>query len=136
MKTKRLVLKVLLLLVFSFISCNKNSDLITKDNNQKNLIVLVKYNVQPSKSDAAIAGLTELIELVKLEPNFVNIKLHIDSKDRSKILLYEEWRDETYYSSTHMNTPHLQKFIGDSRNFLTGPPEISFWKIEKEFKSE
>jgi quinol monooxygenase YgiN len=107
-----------------------------KDNNQKNLIVLVQYKALPLKRGEVIAGLTELIENVKLEPHFVNIKLHVDSKDESKILLYEEWSDETYYNTTHMTTPHLQKFIGDSRTFLAGPPEISQWKIEKEFKSK
>lgn len=108
----------------------------TKDNNQKYLIVLVEYSIQTSKSDVAIARLSELIENVRMEPHFVNIKLHINSKDESKILLYEEWSDATYYNSTHMKTQHLQKFISDSRAFLAGPPNISQWKIEKEFKSE
>jgi len=82
----------------------------------------------------AIAELTKLIEKVKKEPHFINIKLHVDPKDRSNILLYEEWDDETYYNTAHMKTAHLQKFITDSRNFLSGPPEISFWKNESEFE--
>jgi len=134
MKIEKNVLKVLTLVFLSLISCNKKNEIIENENNPKNLIVLVEYKTQPSKSADAIASLTELIENVKLEPNFVNIKLHVDSKDESRILLYEEWSDETYYNSTHMKTPHLQKFIGDSRTFLAGPPEISQWKIEKEFK--
>ena len=32
-----------------------------------------------------------------------------------------------------MQTEHLQKFIEKSNLFLAGPPEISFWKVEKEF---
>ncbi|MET0760021.1 MAG: antibiotic biosynthesis monooxygenase [Flavobacterium sp.] len=106
----------------------------SEDNNK--MIVLVEYKTQPSKSDEAVTSLTELIENVKLEPHFVNIKLHVDPKDKSKILLYEEWGDETYYNSAHMKTPHLQKFMEDSRTFLAGPPKISQWKIEREFKSK
>jgi len=101
--------------------------------NSQNLIVLVKYKTQPSKSEEAIAGLTKLIEAVKNEPDFVNITLHIDPKDDSNILLYEEWSDEAYYNGAHMNTKHLQSFMEDSRAYLAGPPDISQWKIEREF---
>ncbi|WP_333659582.1 putative quinol monooxygenase [Flavobacterium sp.] len=106
----------------------------TEIDNTKNIIVLVKYKTQPSKENETVLALTNLIESVKKEPHFVNIKLHIDPKDRTNILLYEEWDDELYYKSKHMQTNHLQKFIGDSKNFLAGPPEITFWKVEKEFK--
>jgi len=106
----------------------------TTEDNQKNLIVLVEYDIQPTKSNNAIAGLNKLIENVMKEPHFVSIKLHTDLKDHSKILLYEVWSDEPYYNTAHMQTEHLQKFIEDSREFLAGPPKISQWKLEKEFK--
>lgn len=99
----------------------------------KSTIVLVKYKTQPNKSEEAINHLTTLIEQVKKEPHFVSIKLHIDPKDSTNILLYEEWRDASYYGNEHMKTPHLQQFIANARNFLAGPPEISIWQIEKEF---
>jgi quinol monooxygenase YgiN len=136
MKTNRLLLKILPLVTIFLISCqNKQPEIMSKKNDQ-NLIVLVKYKIQPSKSEVAIAGLTKLIEEVKNEPNFVNIKLHIDLKDDSTILLYEAWSDANYYNDDHMKTIHLQSFMNDSRAFLAGPPEISQWKIEKEFSSK
>jgi quinol monooxygenase YgiN len=95
----------------------------------KNLIVLVKYKTQPSRENMALEALNQLIEQVKRESNYVKIILHIDPADRSNILLYEEWSDEEYYKGSHMNTPHLKKFINDSKDFLAGPPEISFWRI-------
>jgi quinol monooxygenase YgiN len=101
--------------------------------NIRNLIVLVKYKTQPSKSKEAFAGLTKLIEVVKKEPNFVTIKLHTDPKNDSNILLYEVWSDESYYNGNHMKTKHLRSFMEESTAFLAGPPEISQWKIEKEF---
>lgn len=99
----------------------------------KNTIVLVKYKTQPNKSQETVTNLTSLIEQVKKEPHFVSIKLHIDPKDPTNILLYEEWLDATYYGNEHMKTPHLQEFIANARNFLAGPPEISIWQIEREF---
>ncbi len=97
------------------------------------LTVLVKYKSQPEKQDDALSALNALILEVKKEANFVNIKMLVDPADETNILLYEEWSDEAYYKGDHMNTPHLQKFIGDSRNFLAGPPEISFWKLNSNY---
>jgi len=130
MKTTKLTLTILAILL---ISCQNNQqDAMNTENNQ-NLIVLVKYKTQLSKSKEAIAGLTKLINEVKKEPSFVKITIHIDPKDDSNILLYEKWSDENYYNGDHMKTVHLQSFMQDSRAFLAGPPEISQWKIEKEF---
>ena len=131
MKTTKLPLTILSILVILLISCQNNQpEVMTKENNQ-NLIVLVKYKTQPSKSKEAIAGLTKLIDEVKKELGYVKITIHIDTKDDSNILLYEEWSDETYYNGDHMKTMHLQSFMEDSRAFLAGPPEISQWKIEQ-----
>ncbi|UCD61407.1 MAG: antibiotic biosynthesis monooxygenase [Flavobacteriaceae bacterium] len=101
---------------------------------EENIIVLVKYKAQPDKGVMAVSELTKLIEKVKQEPHFITVKLLVDPKDNTNILLQEEWNDAPYYNGEHMNTAHLQEFIANSRNFLTGPPEISFWKIENEFK--
>ncbi len=97
------------------------------------LTVLVKYKSQPEKQDDALSALNALILEVKNEPHFVNIKMLVNPADKTNILLYEEWSDEAYYKGDHMNTPHLKKFIGDSRNFLAGPPEISFWKLNSNY---
>ena len=133
MKTIKLQFRILTVLTILLISCqNKQQESMSNDNNH-NLIVLVKYKTQPFKSVEAITGLIKLIEAVKNEPNFVKITIHVDPNDDSNILLYEEWSDESYYNGDHMKTMHLQSFIEDSRAFLAGPPEITQWKIEKEF---
>ncbi|MGB5274772.1 MAG: antibiotic biosynthesis monooxygenase [Flavobacteriaceae bacterium] len=103
-------------------------------NTTQNTIIVLTFKTQPEKGSRTVSELTNLIEKVKLEPNFKGIKLHVDPKDNTNILLYEEWEDANYYNTTHMETAHMKEFMVNSRNFLTGPPEITFWKIEKEFK--
>ncbi|MGM5471240.1 putative quinol monooxygenase [Flavobacteriaceae bacterium LMO-SS05] len=135
MKTNIVMSARLLFIAFVFILTGCNSKNEQPDiSDTDHIIVLVTYKTQPTKELEAVLELTKLIEKVKKEPHFINIKLHIDPKDGSNILLYEEWDDESYYNTDHMKTTHLQKFITDSRNFLSGPPEISFWKIESDFK--
>lgn len=91
-------------------------------------IVLVKYKAQPGKATDAIAALKSLITEVAKEPHYIHIELLTDAVDEGNILLYETWASETYYKGDHMNTPHLQQFMGEARSFLSGPPDISFWK--------
>ncbi len=103
-------------------------------NRDKNTIVMLKFKAQPEKGAQTVTELTQLIENVKEEPNFVSIKMHIDPNDDTNIMLYEEWEDVNYYNGEHMNTDHIKAFMGNSRNFLTGPPDITFWKVEKVFQ--
>ncbi|WP_162793594.1 putative quinol monooxygenase [Runella rosea] len=98
--------------------------------NEGKITVFIKYKTQPSKEDMALKALQELIAKVKKEPHYVSIVLHVDPNDKSNILLYEQWADEDYYKGAHMKTAHLLQFINDSRQFLAGPPDISFWKAQ------
>jgi len=121
----------LMLTLLTSAYAQQKSESVNKENN--NLTVLVKYKSQPEKQVEALTALNALILEVKKEPHFVNIKMFVDPADKTNILLYEEWSDEVYYKGDHMNTTHLQKFIGDSRNFLAGPPEISFWMLNSNY---
>ena len=124
---------IILFTVFILLGCD-SSNKQSNNNDLKNTIVLVKYKAQPDHGIEAVSELAKLIEKVKQEPHFIKIKLHIDPKDETNILLYEEWDDVDYYNSEHMNTDHLKEFIANSRNFLAGPPEISVWKMESVYK--
>ena len=96
----------------------------------KNIIVLVKYKTQPGKDSLGLIGLKKLVQQVKKEPNYIEITIHIDPVDKSNILSYEKWSNEDYYKGEHLKTSHLQQFMTDSRSFLAGPPEITFWTID------
>ncbi|MEO6584611.1 MAG: putative quinol monooxygenase [Ferruginibacter sp.] len=131
---KKITLFLIFLFVgttFFFLSCNERTDIYNDaTNNTKDLVVLVKYKTQPAKESEALTALKNLIEKVKKEPNYSSIKMLVDPIDKSNILLYEQWSDETYYKGEHMNTPHLQHFMKEARLYLAGPPDISFWKME------
>ena len=120
--------KFILWLLFVLTTFNLTS---AYSQNNNNIIVLVKYKTQPGKESLAISAIKTLIDKVKKEPHFIDILIHVDPIDKSNILLYEKWENEDYYKDAHMKTVHLQQFINDSRTFLAGPPDISFWKLEK-----
>jgi quinol monooxygenase YgiN len=119
-------------ITFLFTGCEKEK-ITSVDDGKNNLFVLVKYKAQPGKHEEALSALNSLILEVKKEPHFVNIKMFVDPSDSGNILLYEQWTDEAYYKGGHMNTPHLQNFMGDAREFLAGPPDISSWKLSQNY---
>ena len=121
---------VLALVLIGWVS----SDITSNRRSEKNITVLLKFKAQPEKGERAVSEFVKLLDKVKKEPHFVAIKLHVDPEDNTNILLYETWEDQAYYTTEHMNTTHLQAFMEDSKNFLTGPPDVSFWKVENVFK--
>ena len=129
----RTALLILIVSGFALTGC-ESSEGNANENSEQNIIVILKFKAQPEKGVLAVSELTNLIENVKQEPNFVEITLHVDPQDNSNILLYEEWEDEDYYNSDHMQTEHITEFMEKSRDFLTGPPDITFWKVKEEFE--
>ena len=124
---------ILVAATFTLIGCQPSGNGKKIDASQS-AIVIIKFKAQPEKGAETVSELTKLIESVKLEPNFIGIKLHIDTEDNTNILLYEEWRDVNYYKTDHMDTDHIKEFMAKSSNFLTGPPEITFWEMTRDFR--
>ena len=135
MKALKKLVPILFLTLLTVILCAWHTiENISDDDSNQNVIVLLKFKTQPEKGNQAILELENMLEKVKEEPNFVSIKLHIDPKDETNILLYEEWEDASYYNTEHMNTAHIKEFMTNSQNFLTGPPEITFWEVKNVYK--
>lgn len=128
--TPILFLSLLTLILYGWNTTENKLDMDLK----QSVIVLLNFKAQPEKGAKAVSELKTLLEKVKAEPNFVSIKLHIDPKDDTNILLYEEWEDVSYYNSEHMNTPYINEFMANSQDFLAGPPEITFWEVANIYK--
>jgi len=135
MKTIKSIIAILILTISTLVLVGWYPDKTKSDIDlEQNIIVLLKFKAQKDQGIHAISELSNLLEKVKEEPNFISIKLHIDPNDNTNILLYEEWKDESYYNNEHMSTTHLKEFMVNSRNFLTGPPEITFWKVKNVYE--
>ena len=124
---KTLFYLLTIVIAVSFLSCGKT-------NTEENITVLVRYKTQPNKNIDAVNALKTLMEKVEKEDHFVRISIYIDPADNSNILLHEEWENEEYYRNEHMNTEHLQLFMKNSQDFLAGPPEITYWRVNSVYK--
>lgn len=97
--------------------------------NRYPVTVLIHYRALPGKEDLAAKELSSLIAtVVSSEPDCGGIKMLQDESDRGRILLHELWTSKEAYLGPHMQTPHLQAFIGRGGELFAAPPEISFWQ--------
>ena len=91
--------------------------------------VLIRFEAQTGKGEMARRALGDLISTVlEKESDCLSIRLHQGLDDPDRLFNIERWTSREAYEGPHMQTPHLQAFIEDSREFLTGPPEITFWR--------
>ena len=90
--------------------------------------VLVSYNLQPDRIDQAIHEIAELVATVtREEADCLGIEMIHNLDDPTKLTLIERWTSRQAYEGPHMQTEHIQSFIGRANGFMAGPPDISFW---------
>lgn len=93
------------------------------------VVVLVSYQAQPGKADLAAREIASLVaEVQSREPDCLGISVDRREDNPGRILLRERWTSREAYLGPHMQTPHIQAFIGRAADFLSGPPDISFWQ--------
>lgn len=92
------------------------------------VMVLITYRSQPGKAEVTRDELQKLINtVVATEKDCLGIQLLQSADTPEQFLLVERWTSRRAYEGPHMTTAHLQAFIAGSREFLAGPPDISFW---------
>lgn len=90
--------------------------------------VLVSFDLQQDKIDLAVSEIERLVATVTAEETDCHrIVTMRNADDPAKIMLVEKWASREAYEGPHMKTAHIQKFIGLANDFLTGPPDITFW---------
>lgn len=91
--------------------------------------VLIRYLAQAGKAMVARQELEALVKVVLAEePACRGIWIHENTSSPEQLLLVEHWTDEASYTGPHMQTPHIRAFMARARDFIAGPPEITFWR--------
>jgi quinol monooxygenase YgiN len=92
-------------------------------------VVLVSYRALPGRIDEALAAIGELIATVQaIEPDCRGITMLQDAGDPTRVELVERWTSREMFLGPHMNQPHIRSFIQSASAFLTGPPDMTFWR--------
>lgn len=96
----------------------------------KGVVVIINCQAQSGQAGVARRELQALIaDVVANEPDCLEIQMHQDLDDETRILLHERWTGREAYSGPHMQTPYIRAFMERSSGFLISPPSITFWKL-------
>lgn len=92
-------------------------------------IVLVRHRLLADCADRARRELEQLVDIVvREEPDCLGIEMMQNVDDATRVTLVEKWTSREAYEGPHMQTEHIQSFIGRASDLLAGPPDISFWR--------
>lgn len=92
-------------------------------------IIVITYQTQPDKVEAGHQALADLIKIVvREEKDCIAIRMHRDTSDPSKILLWEEWKTEEAFRGPHMVTPHIKAFRALIPELFVAPPHATYWR--------
>lgn len=90
--------------------------------------VIIRYQAQPGCAATALRELSDLVAVVRAEePDCTGITIVNSVDDAGRIVLLETWTSREAYAGPHLQTPHIQAFIGRAGSFMAGPPEITYW---------
>lgn len=90
--------------------------------------VLIQFQAREGMGDTAKEALVELVSTVlERESDCHSIELHQEMDDPDRLFNIERWTSREAYEGPHMQTAHLQAFIEASKEFLVGPPQITYW---------
>jgi len=93
------------------------------------ITVVLEYQAQPGKQEVARRELAAIVAtVVAQESACLGITMLEDPADPTRFLLYERWSDKAVFLGPHMNTPHLLAFVGRAKEFVSWPPQITFWR--------
>lgn len=96
------------------------------------IVVIVRHKLLPGHEDQGKQELQNLVATVlREEPECDGIEMLQDVTDPTRITLIERWSTQEEFEGPHMQTAHIQSFIGRSNEFLEGPPDISFCRQVK-----
>lgn len=91
-------------------------------------IIVITYQTFPHTAEAGHQALADLIKLVVArETDCISIRMHRDTSDPTKILLWEEWTTEEAFRGPHMVTPHIKAFQARIPELYVGPPVATYW---------
>ena len=94
------------------------------DDRPELLTVIASMRARPGKEQALEDALRALVEPTSKEAGYVNYDLHRGVEDPAVFFFYENWESAEHLDA-HLQTPHLQQFVGIMDDLLDGGLSIS-----------
>ena len=90
---------------------------------EKLLTVVAEMVAKPGKEEELRHQLLALVEPTRKEAGFVQYDLHECTDQPGRFIFYENWTSREMLDR-HLQSPHLQAYLGMAGSLLAEPPRI------------
>ncbi len=94
----------------------------------ENLTVVARLKAKPGKENDVKQRLLALIAPTRKEQGCINYDLHESLDDKTLFVFYENWTSKAALDA-HLQTPHVQAFLGKADELLAEPPDIGLYRM-------
>ena len=98
------------------------------------LSVVAYIEAKPGMEERVKQELLAIVEPTRREQGCFNYDLHQSADNPALFVFYENWTNKAALDA-HLETPHVQAFIGQAETLLARPVEITLWNMLSEENS-
>lgn len=91
--------------------------------------LVVNIRIKPESVEAFMQRLKENASAARKEPGCRQFDVLVDPKDKTKVMLYEVYDDDTAFE-THQQTPHFKKYLAEAVPLLASRERHLFTRVE------
>ena len=92
-------------------------------------VLVVQIRIKPDNVDTFMKKLGENALAARKEPGCRQFEVLVDPKDRTKVMLFEVYNDESAFEA-HQQTPHFKKYLAEAVPLLASRERQVFTKAE------
>jgi len=92
-------------------------------------VLVVNIRIKPENVDGFMKKLSDNACEARKEPGCWQFEVLVDPKDRTKVMLFEVYNDESAFEA-HQQTPHFKKYVAEAVPLLASRERQVFTKAE------
>lgn len=93
-------------------------------------VLTVNIRIRPDAVEAFMKGVLENARSARKEPGCRQFEVLVDPQDRTKVMLFEVYDDETAFEA-HQRTAHFKKYLAEAVPLLASRERQIFRKAEE-----
>jgi quinol monooxygenase YgiN len=90
-------------------------------------VLVVNIRIKPENVETFMSRLAENARNARKEPGCKQFDVLVDPKDKTKVMLYEIYNDESAFEA-HQQTAHFKKYVADAVPLLASRERQVFTK--------
>jgi quinol monooxygenase YgiN len=93
----------------------------------KQVTVVVRIKAKPGMEARVRQELEALLAPTRVEKGCINYDMHVSPDDTGLFLFHENWTSEADLT-THLEAPHIKRWIEKAGELLAEPMELTRWQ--------